>query len=86
MHDLQLERARLKMELVKSEEKVKSSYRRLLSAFSLRNIFSTVTTEFGGASGVIGKVVSLGQNWFSRRKKKRADVRNRKAEDTGEKG
>jgi len=71
MHGLQLEKARVKMELVKTEDKIKANYRHILSAFSLRNIFSTVTTELTSTSSILSNVFTLGKNWLSRRKKKK---------------
>jgi hypothetical protein len=71
MHELQLEQARLKLELVRTEDKIKANYRHILSAFSLRNIFSTVTTELSSTSSVISKAFTLGKNLLARRKKKK---------------
>ena len=71
MHELELEKARLKLDLVKSEEKIKDNYRQIRSAFSLKNIFSTVTTEITSPSSILMKVFTLGKNWFGRRKKKK---------------
>lgn len=89
MHELQLEKARLKMELVKTEEKIRSNYRNILSAFSLRNIFSTVTGELSNSGSLLAKAVTLGRNWLGRRKKKRKEkeARNKQhQEKTGETG
>jgi len=71
MHELQLEQARLKLELVKTEDKIKANYRHFLSAFSLKNIFSTVTTEFISTSSILSNVIALTKNWLSKRKKKK---------------
>jgi hypothetical protein len=71
MHELQLEQARLKLELVKTEDKIKANYRHILSAFSLKNIFSTITTELSSTSSVLSKVFTLGKNLLARRKKKK---------------
>jgi len=82
MHELQMEKARLKMELVKTEGEIKANYRHILSAFSLRNIFSTVTTELTSSSSVMAKAFTLGKNWLSRRKKKKKEAKA--AKKTGE--
>ena len=71
MHGLQLEKARVKMELMRSEDNIKTSFRRILSVFSLRNIFSTVTTELTSKSWILSKAFTLGNNWLSKRKKKK---------------
>ncbi len=84
MHELQLEQARLKLDLVKTEDKIKASYRHILSAFSLRNIFSTVTTEIISPSSILSNVIALGKNLLSRRKKKKKEARKTDEEKTGE--
>jgi hypothetical protein len=82
MHELQLEKVRLQLELVKTEDKIKANYRHLLSAFSLKNIFSTVTTEFISPSSILANAVVLGKNWLGRRKKKKKDAKMKeKAEE-----
>jgi len=75
MHELQLEQARLKLELVKTEDNIKANYRQFLSAFSLRNIFSTVTTELISTSSILSNVFVLGKNLLSRRKKKKKEIK-----------
>jgi hypothetical protein len=71
MHELKLERARLELELVKTEEKIKTNYKNVLHAFSLGNIFSTVTSELSTSSSILAKTVNLGLNWVAMRKKKK---------------
>lgn len=71
MHELQLEKARLKLELMSTEDKIKTNYRHILSVFSLRNIFSTITTELTSTSWILSKAFTLGNNWLSKRKKKK---------------
>jgi hypothetical protein len=80
MHELQLEKARLKLELVKSEDKIKDNYRHIRSAFSLKNIFSTVTTELTNPSSIVMKAFTIGKDWLGRRKKKK---KQKKEEDKG---
>jgi len=70
MHELQLEKTRLQLDLVRTEDKIKANYRHILSAFSLRNIFLTVT-ELASTSSIFSKAFTLGKNWFGRRKKKK---------------
>jgi CRISPR/Cas system-associated endonuclease Cas3-HD len=87
MHELQLEKARLKMEVMKAEEKVKGNYRNIVEALSLRNIVTTVTSELVNPSSVIAKVFTFGKNWLSRRKKKKQAGKQHepKAGDGGQK-
>ncbi len=82
MHELQLEKERLKLELVKKEVEIKTNYRHIISAFSLRNIFTTVTTELASPSSIASKVFTLGKNWLSRRKKKKKAKTAQKAGET----
>jgi hypothetical protein len=81
MHELQQEKNRLQLELVKKEAEIKANYRHILSAFSLRNIFTTVTTELSNPSSITAKVITLGKNWLSRRKKKKKEAKNKHAEE-----
>jgi hypothetical protein len=81
MQELQLEKARLKLEILKTEGDIKANYRHILSAFSLRNIFSTVTTELIHPSSLVTSAITLGKNWLSKRKKKR---KQKKVELTAE--
>jgi hypothetical protein len=37
----------------------------------LKNIFSTVTTEFISTSSILSNVIALTKNWLSKRKKKK---------------
>ena len=82
MHELQLEKNRLQLELVRKEGEIKANYRHIRSAFSLRNIFSTVTTELSNPSSITAKVITLGKNWLSRRKKKKKAKAEEKAGET----
>ncbi len=84
MHGLQLEKVRVKMELMRTEDNIKTSYRRILSAFTLRNIFSTVTTELISTSSILSNVFVLGKSWLSRRKKKKKDKELKAEKKTGE--
>ena len=70
MNDLRLEKARLQTEVVRTEEKIKGNYRHIRDAFTLRNIFATVTTELQGSS-ILAKVITYGREWLSKRKKKK---------------
>jgi len=72
MHELQLEKARLKLELIKTEDNIKNNYRHILSAFSLRNIFSMATTELTSSSSILFNAFTIGKNWLNRLKKKKS--------------
>jgi hypothetical protein len=80
LHQLQLEKARLKTELVRSEDKIKSNYKAILTAFALKNILSTVG-ELTGTPSFISQFVSLGLNWLATRKKKKKKKQGKPAEE-----
>ena len=87
MHELQLKKARLKMEVMMAEEKVKGNYRNIIAAFSLKNIVSTITTELVNPSSLAAKAFTLGRNWLAKRKKKRQAIKEKevKMENGGRK-
>ena len=80
MHELQLEKVRLQLELVKTEEEIKSNYRHILSAFSLGHLFTTIG-EFTSASSIATKAFALGKGLLSRRKKKRKEAKAKEITD-----
>jgi hypothetical protein len=71
MQELKFEKIRLQMEEVIAKEKIKNNYRQIKDAFALRNIITTVTTELGGTSSLLSKVISIGKSTFGKRKKKK---------------
>jgi len=71
MNELKLEKARLKLELLKTEDKIEANFRHIRSAFSFRNIFSTATNELTNPSSLLMKAFTLGKDWLGRRKKKK---------------
>jgi hypothetical protein len=80
LHQLQLEKARLKTDLVRSEDKIKSNYKAILSAFALKNLISTFS-ELTGTPSFISQFVSLGVNWLAARKKKKKKKQGKTAEE-----
>lgn len=78
MHELQLEKSRLKLELVKTEDKIMNNYHHILYAFTLRNILTTVTTEIASPSSLLMKSITLFRNWAGKRKKKKKQEKNQK--------
>jgi hypothetical protein len=81
MHELQLEKVRLQMELVRTEDNIKNNYRHILSALSFRNIISTIT-ELTSTTSIVSKAFTLGKNLLGRRKKKKQQ--KKQAEKAGE--
>ena len=73
MNELKLEKVRLRLELVRTEDKISTNYRNIRSAFTLRNIFSTITNEIATPSSFLMKAFTLWKDWLGRRKKKKKE-------------
>jgi hypothetical protein len=80
MQQLQLEKARLRLEILRTEDKIKVNYRSILSAFALKNIFHTIS-ELTGAPTLMSQFVTMGVNWLANRKKKKKKKREEKHEN-----
>jgi hypothetical protein len=68
---LELEKARLKLEIMKSEENIRSDYHRIADAFTLRNLAAGLIEDIAVTSNVFSKAVSVGKSFFAKRKKKK---------------
>ena len=75
LHDLHSEKLRLKEELKRTEEGIKSDYHHILDAFSFRNIMNTVTEDITHVSTTFSKAFSFGKNLFGKVKKKKKKTR-----------
>lgn len=73
LHDLSLEKERLRFEIMKTEENIHSGYRNILEAFTLKNLASTMIDEISTTSTVMSKAFAFGQSFMSKRKKKKHD-------------
>jgi hypothetical protein len=72
--DLKLEKARLRLEIARSEDHVKTSYRHLVDSLTFKNILHAAVENFATTSEIISTVVTTGKSIFGRkRKKKRKD-------------
>jgi hypothetical protein len=72
LEDLHLEKSRVKLEIMKKAEEIRSDYRNMLNVLTFKSIISTVAENFTFQSAALSKVVSIGRSIFSgRRKKKR---------------
>lgn len=83
MHELQLEKARIRMEEVRAKDRIKDNFRQFKEAFALRNIFTTLTTEVGSTSAILSKVISTGKSIFGKKKKKKAKPKAEEAKNSG---
>jgi|GEM_PF-491394 len=93
LRDLELEKAKLQVEIMKSEEKIRSNYRHLIRRLTIRNLLGAVTDEMTTGTSVLSKAISFGRSFFEKRKKKKkkkdngdtvADEFATKHEETGE--
>lgn len=73
LEDLRMEKLRLQMEILRSEERIHEGYRSLLEAFSLKNLASTMISEFETTSTVFSKAFDIGKSFMAKRKKKKGE-------------
>jgi hypothetical protein len=73
LNDLRMEKMRLRMEIMKTEENIHTGYREILHALSFRNIASTVINDVTASSSVVAKAFDIGKSFFAKRKKKKHD-------------
>ena len=71
LKDIELEKQRLRLEILKTEVNINQSYHDVVHAFSLRNIATSVVNEISTTSNVIGKAFSIGKAFIEKRKKKK---------------
>ncbi|MCX6251047.1 MAG: hypothetical protein NTX61_09860 [Bacteroidetes bacterium] len=71
LQDLKLEKARLELDIVRTEEKIRSNYRNILDIFTFRNLFHLVTQDIYLTSNVITKLISVGKNLLRKKGKKK---------------
>jgi len=83
LNDIRMEKLRLKLEIMKTEESISSAYREILQALTFKNIASAVVSDISATSSVVAKAISIGKAVLTGRKKKKHD---KMKEATGEPG
>ena len=73
LQDLKMEKQRLKFEILKTEENIHSGYRDIVSAFTIKNLATTMINDISATSSVLNKAFSFGKSIMARRKKKKHD-------------
>ena len=73
LQDIEMEKQRLGMEIIKKEENIHTDYRKILEAFSFRNIATTIVNEISSTSSLMSKAIVFGKSIIARRKKKKHD-------------
>jgi hypothetical protein len=71
LKDLEMEKQRLKLEILKAENHIQTDYHNLLHAFTFKNIASNMIQDISATSTVVSKAFSIGKSLFSRKKKKK---------------
>jgi hypothetical protein len=73
LDDLRMEKLRVRLEIMKTEENIHAGYRNILEALSFKNLATTVIRDVSGTSSVLTKAFSFGKAMLDKRKKKKHD-------------
>jgi len=73
LQDLELEKAKLEMELFKSEDTIKRNYHDLLHRLTFRNLAGTIVDEVATGTSTLSRAISLGKSFLEKRKKKKRE-------------
>jgi hypothetical protein len=73
LQDLELEKARLEIELYRSEETIKKSYHDLVHRLTFRNLAGTIVDEVATGTSTLSRAISLGKSFLEKRKKKKKE-------------
>ena len=73
LQDIELEKQRLRLEILKKEQDIHAGYRNILQSLSPRNIAATVVNDISSSSMVLSKAFSIGKALMAKRKKKKLD-------------
>ena len=73
LKDLEMEKKRLKFEIMKTEENIHQGYRDILNALTFKNLATTMINDFSTTSSVLSKAFSFGRSIMAKRKKKKQD-------------
>lgn len=73
LKDIELEKQRLRLEILKTEAHIQDGYRNILHAFTFKNLASNMINDISATTSVIGKAFSIGKAIMAKRKKKHHD-------------
>jgi hypothetical protein len=73
LKDIEFEKQRLQLEILKKEHDIKTGYRNIQEALSFRNLATTVVNEITSSSSVLTKAILIGKTFMAKRKKKKLD-------------
>jgi len=85
LHDIELEKAKLEVEILKSEDKLRSSSRHLIYKLTFRNLTHTLIKEISTSPSFLFKAVSVGKSLLEKRKKKKKEKEKTKMEEEAKK-
>ena len=71
LEDLKLEKARLKMDILKQENQIQSDYRQILDRLTFRNVIRNIQEDIALTSNITSKVITVGKKIFGKKKKKK---------------
>ncbi|MCX6305279.1 MAG: hypothetical protein NT040_09935 [Bacteroidetes bacterium] len=73
LQDLSLEKERLRLEIMKTEQNIHAGYRDILHALTFKNLATSMIQDISATSSVLTKAISIGKSFMTRRKKKKQD-------------
>ena len=76
LHDLELEKARLKFEALKKEDQIKGNYKYIVDALTFRNLLQHLSNEISMTTSAVSTAFSVGKKIigkFKKRKKNKDD-------------
>ena len=73
LRDIELAKAKLDVEIVRTEETIRSGYRHLINRLTFRNMTSSLIQEVSTHSNLISKAISASKSYFEKRKKKKKE-------------
>jgi hypothetical protein len=82
LKDLSMAKQRLRIEIMKTESTIHSSYREIIQAFTFKNIAGTMINDMTTRSAMLTKAFAIGKSFFSKRKKKKHDKMKEVIDDT----
>ena len=81
LKDIDMEKQRLRNEIMKTEADIHAGYRNILQAFTLKNLAATMINDVAATSSVLSKVFSFGKVLMEKRKKKKHDKQKAVSDD-----
>ena len=68
LKDLELEKQKLRLEILKKEQDISSGYTNILHALSPRHLATSVLNDFTASTSIFTRAVSIGKSLMAKRK------------------